>query len=429
VAALLYAEQFTFAEAIAPSAARYKAVASIGGGAAFQQEFHRPAAVPEALARVCALGRNTYLSLCDYQLPKRAGEFIFGFTAFGFDIDCHASRDPAADAQTAYAHLKAELFSSPCFPRPTRGEHTGRGLLLILAFHRAPRQVLPLWLRMGEGLAQAIRAALPPFATLDNTYSDGARVVRVPESYNTAAGRKAVLLEQEGPIYDLDALRDAYFPELNPANYKSRRVKARPQAYISFTDQDIRLHVDRHSDLLALCKLRGYALDGMRETVLFLYRYWTCFYVGPQAALGAALELNRMFTHPLPENEAVRATRSAETAFQRWRDNKYKGYNYRNAKLIELLRITPEEQRELRTIISKAEKARRRAEKQQWGHGKRDRERAQEQSQRYQSILECHLSGMSRQQVCEKLHCSTHTYQKALLASREEVQTELHGNF
>jgi hypothetical protein len=422
VTALPYAEQITFTEAIAPRAARYKAVASLGGGDPFRQEFHLPPAVPDALARESATGKNTYLSLCDYQTPRRAGEVVFGFAAFGFDVDCHASADPAADAHAVYARLRELLFDTPEFPAPTMVEHTGRGLLLIIAFKRAPRQVLPLWLRMGEGFARAIRAVLPPCATLDNTYGDTSRVVRVPDSYNTAAGRRAVLLEKGGTVYELPMLRDEYFPELNPANYKSGRVKARPQAAVYFTDQDIKLHVDRHGDLLKLCEMRGYAMDGAREKTLFLYRYWTCFYFGPQAALEAALELNRRFTHPLPEKEVLRATRSAEKAFAQWRDNKYRGYNYRNATLIEFLHITREEQRELTTIICKEEKARRRAEKQQWGNGKRDKKREAEREAREQMIVEYHLAGMSRQQICEKLGCGTHVYQQAITAYRE-IQT------
>jgi hypothetical protein len=103
---LLYAEQTTFTEVIAPRKARYKAVACIGGGDPFRQEFHLPRAVPPALERARTAGKNTYLSLCDYLWPKRAGECVFGFSAFGFDVDCHASQDPAADAFIAYKHLK-----------------------------------------------------------------------------------------------------------------------------------------------------------------------------------------------------------------------------------------------------------------------------------------------------------------------------------
>jgi uncharacterized protein YerC len=54
---------------------------------------------------------------------------------------------------------------------------------------------------------------------------------------------------------------------------------------------------------------------------------------------------------------------------------KKSGYNYYNKTLIKLLEITEEEQKQLKTIISKEEKARRRAEKKQWSHEKRDNER------------------------------------------------------
>ena len=62
-----------------------------------------------------------------------------------------------------------------------------------------------------------------------------------------------------------------------------------------------------------------------------------------------------MFRQPLSENEVVRATRSAETVYK----NQNKNYKYKNETLINLLEVTEEEQKEMKTIISKEEYKRR----------------------------------------------------------------------
>ncbi|PBH25102.1 hypothetical protein BGV21_18195 [Clostridioides difficile] len=66
-------------------------------------------------------------------------------------------------------------------------------------------------------------------------------------------------------------------------------------------------------------------------------------------ALECTLELNKQFTKPLMEYEVVKHTKSAETAY------KGKKYKFKNSTLIDLLEITEEEQKYLRTIIGKKE--------------------------------------------------------------------------
>ncbi|MGU9094374.1 DNA-binding response regulator, partial [Clostridium perfringens] len=105
-----------------------------------------------------------------------------------------------------------------------------------------------------------------------------------------------------------------------------------------------------------LCELREYDLKGHRELILFLYRYYLCsFTEDVQKALEDVIELNNSFRQPLRENEAIRATRSAERCYL----DKNKQYKYKNDTLIELLEITEEEQTYMTIIISKEEYKRR----------------------------------------------------------------------
>ncbi|MCU5975364.1 hypothetical protein, partial [Clostridioides difficile] len=109
-------------------------------------------------------------------------------------------------------------------------------------------------------------------------------------------------------------------------------------------------------DLVKLCELRNYDVKGQREIILFLYRYYLCyFYEDEQKALEDVLELNKEFIQPLSEKELIMATNSAEKVFK----SKDKQYKYKNETLIELLEISEYEQIHMKIIIGKEEYKRR----------------------------------------------------------------------
>ena len=116
------------------------------------------------------------------------------------------------------------------------------------------------------------------------------------------------------------------------------------------------LYYARIQDIIKLCELREYDLKGHRELILFLYRYYLCYFLeDTKKALEDVLELNREFREPLRETEVIRATRSAERVYL----SKDKDYRYKNETLIELLLITELEETHMSTIISDKEFKRR----------------------------------------------------------------------
>ena len=145
---------------------------------------------------------------------------------------------------------------------------------------------------------------------------------------------------------------------------------------------------------------------GQRELMCFLYRYYSCLFLqDEEEALRQTLEFNQGFVEPLTEKEVVSATRSAEKAFQEWQETGRGKYNYRNATLIELLGILPEEQRELKTIISTEEKYRRNNERRQkkrrdsMGMTKREREKAETVAK----VKELKEQGLTQGEIAKKL--------------------------
>ena len=179
-------------------------------------------------------------------------------------------------------------------------------------------------------------------------------------------------------------------------------------------------------------------MKGFRETVLFLYRYWTCCFTDdPDRALDDTLSLNSEFRHPLPEREVINATKSAEKAWSMKSDAKANelakalgypgaGYNMPNSKIIEWLDISPQEQEHLSSIIGAAEKRRRntiakREQRRAQGVIPREQYLAQEAEQkqeRMQPIIEAikQNPGLSQRALAKKTGYSRASIQRAMNA-------------
>ena len=118
-----------------------------------------------------------------------------------------------------------------------------------------------------------------------------------------------------------------------------------------------------------------------------------------------------MFKQPLREKEVLSATKSAETVFK----DQNKDYKYKNETLINLLEILDEEQKEMKTIISKEEYKRR---NNQYNKKKyREQLKAQGKltekekiSQRRIKIKDLLREGLKQKDICLQLDISKDTY-------------------
>jgi hypothetical protein len=133
----------------------------------------------------------------------------------------------------------------------------------------------------------------------------------------------------------------------------------------------------RASDIETLCRLRNYDVKGYRNSLLHCYAYWKGIYIRDMEALSNIVyELNDRFIEPLKQSEVDAMIRSVDRAIEKFIDyeqglrsgedkrvsRKMKergGYWYTNETLINMLDITEEEQRHLKTIIGTKEKYRR----------------------------------------------------------------------
>lgn len=286
---------------------------------------------------------NIYITLNTFYKTYRRLECIKELKALFIDLDTY---NTDFTKEQILMNLNKNYFKQS-MPIPNFIVDSGRGLYLIWLIKKVPSRALPLW----KAVEEYFYKELKEFGA-DRQALDATRILRVPGSINSKTNTKVKIIDEYDYLYDLREIQKEYMPELNEMVSVRR---GRPKK-VSFVYRERSLYYVRLQDIIKLCELRNYNLKGHREFVLFLYRYYLCYFTEDvKKALNDTLELNSMFRQPLKESEVISATKSAETVFK----DQNKDYKYKNKTLINLLEITDEEQKEMKTIISKEEYRRR----------------------------------------------------------------------
>ncbi|MCU5364636.1 hypothetical protein OCD85_27385 [Bacillus pacificus] len=206
----------------------------------------------------------------------------------------------------------------------------------------------------------------------DPAATDAVRYLRANNSIHGGTNERVKMYVFTDDFYSFDDLYKTYIrPTERPKPHKKKEYKKAGKItqgnyplWRKFkwgSPQQIRsLHITRLMDLEKLVlELRGGCITGNREYVCFLYRYWhLCSHGDEKSAICAMLDFYHSFATvnvPYSDHDLIRRTNSAETAWNNWLKDSKDGYNYSNEKLIEVFDITPEEQKEMETIIGDKE--------------------------------------------------------------------------
>ena len=286
---------------------------------------------------------DVYISMSTFYKPMRRIETIKEIGNLFLDLDTYNTKF----TKTQILMNLEDNYYNKLIPTPNLTIDSGRGLTLVWSIEKVPYMALPLW----KSIQEYLYSQLKEFGA-DRKALDATRVLRVAGSINSKSGTRVTILEKYDYKYTLREIQREFLPDLD--ENKSKK-KGRPKKVV-YVHRERSLYQGRILDLVKLCELRNYDVKGQRETILFLYRYYLCyFYEDEQKALEDVLELNKEFIQPLSEKEVIRATGSAEKVFK----SKDKQYKYKNETLIELLEISEYEQTHMKIIIGKEEYKRR----------------------------------------------------------------------
>ncbi|MCC0728726.1 DNA-binding response regulator [Clostridioides sp. ZZV14-6045] len=340
---------------------------------------------------------NVYISHNTFYKPQRRIENIKELNAIFIDIDCY---------NTNYTKEAVRFFIEKdlngIIPNPTMLVDSGRGLYYVLKLEPVPSKALPLWYAIQRYIYNKLKEFGADAKALDPT-----RVLRATGTINSKTQTEVKIIDYDGYTYTLKEIQENYLPELKEKKHKS---KGRPKKVISLFNEYSLYHA-RLNDLTKICELRSYDMEGCREVTLFLYRYFTCCFMEDEVqALECTLELNEQFIKPLREYEVVKHTKSAETAY------KSKKYKFKNRTLIDLLGITEEEQKHLKTIIGKKEANEREKEAKKLARRNENglTSREQEKQDKINLIKQLKEKGLNNNQIAKELKINRSTVTKYL---------------
>lgn len=342
-------------------------------------------------------GKDVYISQNTFNNKSRRLIHLKELKALYIDIDCYKMN---LSKEAVKYFMENDLYGQ--IPVPNMLIDSGRGLYYIIFLENTMAEELPKWQLVEKYLYEKLKDL-----GADNKALDATRVLRVTGTVNSKNNSIVKVIDTYDYQYTLDEIIENYIPEIiedrkEKQKPKGVRKKGRKKKFVSlFTLYN--LYYTRFKDIKKLVEIRNFNMTGYREVTLFLIRYFLNVYHGDDdLVMEEVLEINNSFTEPLEKDEVFKATLSGAT---RATENVYK---YSNDKLIKLLDITPLEQKEMATIISKSEKYyrnnknRREQRRNKEGLTKREADKLKNEER----ILELKRKKYTLKQISEKLNLS-----------------------
>lgn len=358
---------------------------------------------------------DCYATVNSTYRPGRSLENLRHITAIYSDLDIY-NKGLSKEKAIKMINNKVE---NDRVPKPTFIIDSGRGLYVLWLIESAPgkfKNVQNLYNRVQRFIYENFKEI-----GADPKAIDLMRVLRVPGSINTKNNEMVKVLKySEENKYTLRFMQD-FMNEVNGVNWeeikkenKEKKVVKRNKrtAKISRLFNGYTLAVSRARDLENLCVLRDKDIYGNLNSLLHVYCYqMMCIHRNLNVARYQTKELNDSLTHSLSDKQINDISQSVYKAYKRYEKDKKQGYNYRNRTLIEMLKITEDEQKHMKTIISTSEKYRRnnarRRDNRRDSKGLTDKQR--EVLKRREEVKKLKKEGLSTREIASKLniHYST----------------------
>lgn len=346
-----------------------------------RQSSHRLADMPTVLSLVDKT-RDTWMSQAEFMRPNRRVVNLSRLGLLFADLDTY--RVPGLAGRNPEALADSVLFfcADAGLPAPSVLIYSGRGLQAKwLLEGTIPRQALPRWNACQRYLVDRLaHLGADPMA------KDASRVLRTVETVNSKSGEVCRVVHvqpgQDGqPIrYNFEHLAETLLPVARWTIEQQRqeqieRIKRTPFSLVPGGKADNlrgfsgrQLAWDRLEDLRKLAELRGGVSEGCRMQHLF----WRLNFLLLSGATnskqmyheGAALA-NELDPQWNSRSKELMTLFGKAKAYEAGEKVSFAGKDYtplytpRNDTLINLFAITSDEQRQLKTIVSKAEAAER----------------------------------------------------------------------
>lgn len=358
---------------------------------------------------------NCYVSMNTFYYPKRVKKALRKLGFFYIDVDPRAVK---MSKEEAYIRIK-EKIEQNIIPKPSAIVDSGGGYYIIYKLDpvfAGNEKVIRLFNHIETFLVDMLSDVGG-----DRNAKDVCRVLRVPGTINgkyTAETFVNVIEFNQGLIYSFSDFREL----MNKANgfdldvwrkLKEKRIihkqpltqteEKQKETMIKTWTSGVKkkfsersLHATRSLDYKKIILMRGRDMEDFRNTILWLYGLSQKHLVSTKAELELKLrEMNDMFLESVTVREVL------DMAKHCWEDD----YRLKNRTIITKLKIEPEEEKHLLTIIGKVEKYERNNERR-----RKDRRNDADLTAREQAkidligkVKELHQKGLKQTEIANQL--------------------------
>ncbi len=318
---------------------------------------------------------DVYLSLNRFYGSRKR---LAKLSALYSDLDYYNVSELAHMSPEGIFTLALESLEQAKIPHPSLAMSTGRGLALVWRHEPEPGNVLSKWVLCQQHIFEALK----PLGA-DPKAKDAARVFRLAGTYNSKSGTLVQsIFENLDDVWEFGDLADEILP-LTGEQWKQHKAQllaqeaekeaVRGARTASEGQRDGRkgfdsrtLHTARLDDLWRLLELRG--MDklppGQRDSWMFVVGCSMSFLMDPQSLEkellvlgGKAADWSEAETRSRMHSVIANARSAAAGETIQWKgEQRDTRYRLTNKMIIELLEITPEEERHLKTIVSENRK-------------------------------------------------------------------------
>lgn len=307
--------------------------------------------------------RDTWITQATFTAANRRAVNVRDVGLLFADLDTYRTPGLADKTPEEQAALLAIYCRQEGLPAPSIVLFSGRGLqakwLLVEA-------VEPAGLTEWNHVQLALVRLLEPFSA-DVAARDVSRVLRLDRTINAKNGERCRVVWTASGIegcparYDFTDLWAVLGDRVTAEKPREERRKAADRHVLALppTINLRRLNWYRLYDLRDLWSLRGGVPEGFRELTLF----WQLNFLlwAEPGAVGDVWKEAQALAAQIAPGEHFYEPSGLSTVYRRAQEQRL--YTPRNTYLLDLFQIEPEEERSLRTIISRREKYRRQVEK------------------------------------------------------------------
>ena len=335
------------------------------------RERSHPVEVAVELLRHYVGQKDVYLSTQRFRGRRRIAHLL-SLGSLHMDLDFYRIPDLARVHPLRVLEMALLALEKAAMPEPTLAIASGKGLYLLWLHGPIPRAALPRWAACQKALWEVLK-----HLGADRAAIDAARVLRVVGTIHSEAGVVVETLAPVGELMGFEDLAKKILPldraelrdlrvqrALRASQSRSERLQAPPQGFTKASLWEARL-----SDLQRLRELRfmDAQMADYRERWMFLSGVamsWLAVPAVLQRELYALAHQAGGWTEGHTRSKLQAVFRTAHQA-ARGERVQYAGvevdprYRFKNQTIIELLEITGDEERAMRTIISDDERRRR----------------------------------------------------------------------